>query len=424
MLVVVLAALVSAVGGAECTQLCPGFQPDDCSCTDTGEWAMWVCPSLGGVHQSKPYFCSQPTCGCNGGDRPIDVGATLESTTPAIIAPATAPPATASPVRPTAGPRPGSHSGYPAARQVLFKNSCPQSVVLKYSQGGNLYNQFLATLDPVGGEHIFDIESQQDKGAWVFTPYFAEAKPSDREICTPDYCNAWALSNPRQGQDWISGKHYAAICNPSIPACCGKRTPGYDAATGDCPGVNDMTWGTEVEFTFDGTGGTVDSFDISTNFKLEGGVYFNIPVGLTAMSGGIPVSDCNHFGGMVEWPYECLQADCTTAYQDPTDMAGNGAQLQCQAGIGRQTSYIVEFCPGGAAPIVGFSDAAAPPRYARTGSWDSASVVVVALRPALMLMLLGSALAMLRQWRWRAQQPHDLEAEEAPLKSPSDEEEA
>merc|ERR1719422_1077554 len=130
-----------------------------------------------------------------------------------------------------------------------------------------------------------------------------------------------------------------------------------------------MTWGTEIEFTFDETGGILDSFDISTNFKnpVGGNVFFNIPVALTATAGGAPLGTCNNAKGTIQWPVECLQAHCTTAYQDPRDKAGNGAQLQCPAGSSSATSYTVEFCPGGLGPLQGLSDAATPQQLGVTG---------------------------------------------------------
>mmetsp|Transcript_49161 Transcript_49161/g.95033 ORF Transcript_49161/g.95033 Transcript_49161/m.95033 type:complete len:96 (+) Transcript_49161:54-341(+) len=52
-----------------CTKVCKahGFEDGDCKChTDSAQgWSMWICSKKGGVPQSKPWFCSQPTCGCN-----------------------------------------------------------------------------------------------------------------------------------------------------------------------------------------------------------------------------------------------------------------------------------------------------------------------------------------------------------------------
>lgn len=110
-----------------------------------------------------------------------------------------------------------------------------------------------------------------------------------------------------------------------------------------------MTWGTLVEFTFNGNGGIQDFFDFSTNFKESrgGNVFFNIPAAVTAHSGGVPLTTCGNQKGKLEWPVACLAADCPTAYQDPRDRAKKGAQLLCPAGEGSETSYTVEFCPGG-----------------------------------------------------------------------------
>jgi len=406
----VLAAALRTAHGAACTQLCPGFLPEDCSCTDAGDWAMWVCTSRQGVFQSQAYFCSQPTCGCNGGDGPIDDVGDSEPTQATTSRPPAAP--VPSPPAPQPG---GGQNAAGGARQLLFKNACPQSVVVKYSQGGHRFNQYLATLEPSGGSHVFDIQGQADKGAWVFSPFFADIHPSDRDVCPPDFCHGWSLSKPRQGYDWTNGPQYAAVCNPNIPACCGKHTPGYDAATGDCPGVNDMTWGTEVEFTFDGWGG-IDSFDISTNFNLEGGAYFNIPVALSAVDGDAPLKGCNNAHGEVQWPIECLRADCTTAYQTPTDEEGNGAQLQCPAGS--SPSYVVEFCPRGEQPLQGLSDAALPPLGARASgsplASSSAAGPGVLLSVMCSLLLSASATA-----AWRRRQPRgcgsDADEEETEL---------
>jgi len=58
------------VDSAICTVPCPGFVQGDCLCHDAGPWAMWICMKKDGAFQAQPWFCSQPTCGCNGGGNP------------------------------------------------------------------------------------------------------------------------------------------------------------------------------------------------------------------------------------------------------------------------------------------------------------------------------------------------------------------
>mmetsp|Transcript_79609 Transcript_79609/g.153884 ORF Transcript_79609/g.153884 Transcript_79609/m.153884 type:complete len:333 (-) Transcript_79609:347-1345(-) len=65
-----LSVVAPVVDSAVCTALCSGFVQGDCRCHDAGPWAMWICTRKGGVVQAQPWFCSQPTCGCNGGSNP------------------------------------------------------------------------------------------------------------------------------------------------------------------------------------------------------------------------------------------------------------------------------------------------------------------------------------------------------------------
>jgi len=59
--------LAPVVDSAVCAVPCPGFVQGDCRCHDAGPWAMWICTRKGGALQAQPWFCSQPTCQCNGG---------------------------------------------------------------------------------------------------------------------------------------------------------------------------------------------------------------------------------------------------------------------------------------------------------------------------------------------------------------------
>merc|ERR1712129_284300 len=113
-------------------------------------------------------------------------------------------------------------------------------------------------------------------------------------------------------------------------------------------------------------------------------------------SAGAPLRGCNNAHGEVQWPWECLEADCKTAYQDPTDSQGNGAQLQCPAGAGSSTSYLVEFCPGGVAPLQGLSDAFLPHLNAHAGVFGS-FVARAELLYSKLLILFGALAVAWRQ---------------------------
>merc|ERR1719350_1467881 len=104
------------------------------------------------------------------------------------------------------------------------------------------------------------------------------------------------------------------------------------------------------------------------------------------MESGSFMHTCNNAHGIVQWPVKCSHADCTTAYQDPRDKAGNGAQLQCPTGVGSSTSYVVEFCPNGASSLQGLSDASAA--LQEYGSFSRAGSSI----PWLVLSLLASTL--------------------------------
>jgi len=66
-LLLALSVLVPVADTAICAVPCPGFIDGDCQCHDAGPWAMWICTKKDGLLQEQPWFCSQPTCGCNGG---------------------------------------------------------------------------------------------------------------------------------------------------------------------------------------------------------------------------------------------------------------------------------------------------------------------------------------------------------------------
>jgi len=80
----VLLLALRGADAAHCPRLCHGFWWSDCKCDDHGAWAMWVCKHKQGRRQSWPYFCSQPSCRCQGGsgNRPWALSADmLENTT-------------------------------------------------------------------------------------------------------------------------------------------------------------------------------------------------------------------------------------------------------------------------------------------------------------------------------------------------------
>jgi len=159
------------------------------------------------------------------------------------------------------------------------------------------------------------------------------------------------VTKPAQGEQWLGdvNQQYAAVCNPwisgrdGVVACCSPSTPGYDAAAGNCAGINDGGWGTLFEAMFDSWGG-LDFINFSTNFKNtdQGFVFFNIPTSMTSTT-----SCANSATQSVEMPWQCLSADCDTAYQSPEDSEQNGAQLSCSSA----GSYEIEYCPGGQMPF-------------------------------------------------------------------------
>ena len=280
---------------------------------------------------------------------------------------------------------------------LTFKNSCPYDVLIKYKTGcphttdgapcfGTqpailTQNQQPVRLAPNGVTAAFDLatDSQLNNGqGLVFVGYLVQ-DPTDalagKDFCPMDtrggVCGGWGTQPINNSpQSWIGGDNpkYAAFCNPknlgnSQTGCCQDKSPDfnnwavvYDQTTSDCVNYDqhqvnilDMTWGTHFELTTASGATTFDSLDISTNFKLPGAgnVFFNIPVSITATASSAQPHNCWHsVAGQqqdVQFPYQCLTADCTNAYQTPTDAEQNGAQLQCNPG----TSYTVEYCPGG-----------------------------------------------------------------------------
>mmetsp|Transcript_71731 Transcript_71731/g.181226 ORF Transcript_71731/g.181226 Transcript_71731/m.181226 type:complete len:272 (-) Transcript_71731:411-1226(-) len=221
-------------------------------------------------------------------------------------------------------------------RSLTFVNSCPEPLAVTGSE--DAYTR----LAP-GASHVMDI-GQMGSTNMRFTPYFL---PGDSYLCPEDACSGWRVTNPGRGSQWIGGMnpHYAAVCNPDLSGragvvgCCSKESPEYNAATGNCPNINNGGWGSLFEVSFDAWGG-LDFLDFSTNFVNpdQGYVFFNIPMSLTSLA------SCSN-GGSLRW--QCLAADCNTAYQSPEDTEHNGAQLSCPS----SASYRIEYCPGGMMPF-------------------------------------------------------------------------
>lgn len=253
-----------------------------------------------------------------------------------------------------------------AQSTVTFVNQCSKNVMVKYryhdtATGRDILPAVFGTLSPRGGSQQFQVTPDGPRAALNFVSYFVGAPGKSEAIC-PD-CTQWNIGNMPFSSStwWANGANakYAAFCNPALAAqklsyaCCDARNPSYNAALNDCvnnlgnANVNDMGFGTHVEFTFSTPTFAQDSIDISTNYNT-GNIFYNIPVSISS------TQQCNHAAPgttnnmvPVPFPWACNGADCKTAYQTPTDVELNGAQIQCP-GNGA-TSYTVTYCPAGSA---------------------------------------------------------------------------
>lgn len=204
-------------------------------------------------------------------------------------------------------------------RRLSFVNACPHPLVVLGPGGGHV---------APGGTLVVAISSLPKRGVF-WTPFFA----GSAGLCPADGCKGWGVTIPARGYQWLGANaRYAAVCNPFTKACC---------STDRCDGINTGGWGSRFEASFDSWGGK-DFVDFSTNFDNtdHGPVFFNIPMAMTATAG------CSNGLG-AGTPWQCLAADCRTAYQSPTDSEHNGAQLACDA----SASYKLEYCPGGRMPF-------------------------------------------------------------------------
>ena len=294
-------------------------------------------PVVAGANYQQQQF--DPAVGSvqNTQQQPSSAPSLLNNNAPAAAAAAAVVSSTSVPTATSATIAQAAATG---AYNIVFKNSCAKPIQVKYKAASA--PQIFATIAP-GASATWDSPNMPTQ-ALAFTPYYA---PEDS--CSVD-CKEWGkvLTRPRQGYQWMGANaQYAAVCNPVLSddgnplsnACCSKANPNYNAATNDCPGINDMGWGTLVEFSLATPSFNLDSMDLSTNFLQtdNGPVFFNIPVSVSANN-----NQCNNSKtSSVQFPLVCADASCNVAYQSPEDKENNGAQIQCPP----QTSYVVNFCP-------------------------------------------------------------------------------
>ena len=239
------------------------------------------------------------------------------------------------------------------AGQVTFVNRCAVSLTLRSS------GPALGTLRANGGSVSVNFSKFHQGGQNVVMPYPSTSAAQ----CPAAYCDGWTdlFGRPpgrdpiqREGYMWdVPNRTYAAYCNPSLSGrgicaqqqnCCG---PGM---------VQDGTFGTTWEFTPNGAN-SLDYPDLSTNYgsgptspphlcpypanpndcvTTAANIFFNVPI---KWSTNMPCSFSS--AGTQVMGLECLTANCTDAYQHPTD------DKQCACSHSASRGYLVEFCPAG-----------------------------------------------------------------------------
>jgi len=235
------------------------------------------------------------------------------------------------------------------AGQVTFLNSC--AVSLSFKSSGPAVEMLAAN----GGTVSIPVASFNQGGQNVIMPY----PDTSASQCPAAFCDGWTAlggapgTTQREGFMWDSPNDvYAAYCNPNLSGrsicaqqqnCCG---PGM---------VQDGTFGTTWEFTPAGGNG-LDYPDLSTNYgsgpmsppnlcptggpddcvSAAANIFFNVPIQWTTNMACSFTSAGTQVMGL-----ECFTADCSDAYQHPTD------DKQCSCTSSTQRGYLVEFCPAG-----------------------------------------------------------------------------
>lgn len=232
------------------------------------------------------------------------------------------------------------------AGQVKFVNSC------KYSLTVNSTGPQLGTL-AAGGQKSVAISSFNQGGQNRIIVY-----PNLPDNQCPN-CDGWTdLGGPpgtKQREGWMwegNNAKYAAYCNPSLSG------RGICAQQHNCCGtgmVQDGTFGTHFEFTPKGTP-TNDFVNLSTNYgsgphsppnlcpvgapdncvDKAAVIFYNVPIQWTTNQ------NCSFStkGTQVK-SGKCLAANCSDAYQHPTD----DKQVACPVSASR--GYVVTYCPDG-----------------------------------------------------------------------------
>jgi hypothetical protein len=237
-----------------------------------------------------------------------------------------------------------------AAGMVTFVNDCSVSLTL-LSNGSSL-----GTLSEGGGQLAMAISSFAQGGPNVVMPY-----PNTTSAqCPNSYCDGWTAlggapgTKQREGYMWTGDNAtYAAYCNPNLSG------RGICAQQDNCCGpqmVQDGTFGTTWEFTPNGAN-SLDYPDLSTNYgsgpmsppplcpypqnpndcvSAAANIFFSVPIQWTTNMTCSFTSAQTQVMGL-----QCFTADCSDAYQTPTD------DKQCECPSSPDRGYLVVYCPPG-----------------------------------------------------------------------------